>query len=411
MNQSVSRPSVSIIIPVHNAEAYLAQCLESVENQDFEEFEAICIDDASVDGSVNIIRSFAQRDKRFRLLENDQNLGAGPTRNRGLDTARGDFVSFLDSDDTISPDTLGKARARSLETNADICCYPLMLWHPSDGTTEELPFSLNPSFLPPGVSKSFSCKEAGIAAFLFTNPSVCTKMFKRDFLKRIEARFTDHHIAEDLLFTYSAFVQTDRIAILEGRFYRYNQDKPSRASTADANKMTDLVNAMDALSAKIDRLGQHETYREALSNLFLYHCWSVLSLMQDSASLDASFEACDGWKQRLREAGDLSFLYPHYEMTYRNLCFGSPESFALDTVADLKEAIAYRDSCIEQLSAEIDSHKEYEALLEAEGKATRLELDTLVQSRSFRLGTTLLYIPSAIKSKLTKHAEVKTTEP
>ncbi|QOS67181.1 glycosyltransferase family 2 protein [Eggerthella guodeyinii] len=405
-----SRPSVSVVIPVHNAEAYLDQCLESVARQDLEDIEVICIDDASIDGSARVVESFVQRDGRFKLLINDQNLGAGPTRNKGIEAARGDYVSFLDSDDTISPDALGKIHAHCLETDADICCCPITLWHPSNGTEEDLPFSLNPSLLPPGITEPFSCKEAGIAAFLFTNPSVCTKMFKRTFLEKIDARFTGHRIAEDLLFTYSAFVQTDRIAILEGRFYRYNQDKPDTGANLGAEMMSELVRAMDELRDRIVSRGMYETYRKALSNLFLYHCWSVLSLMPDAVSLENAFEACTGWKNQLQESDDLLFLYPHYEMTHRNICSGSPTSFLLDSLSDRDEAIAYRDGRIEQLTAETREHETYEKLLEAEIAVARHELDELLQSHSFRLGTTLLYIPSALMSKLARHRSEQTTE-
>ena len=93
---------ISVIIPIYNVQKYLAQCLESVAAQDYEDFEAICVDDCSTDDSVGIF-SDLKLDERFSLVRHRENLGLPSARNTGLMQARGSHVFFLDSDDWISP--------------------------------------------------------------------------------------------------------------------------------------------------------------------------------------------------------------------------------------------------------------------------------------------------------------------
>ena len=89
-------PKVSIIIPIYNTEKYLVECLDSVVNQTLKDIEIICIDDGSTDNSLAILKEYASKDDRIIVI-NKPNEGIGLTRNRGLCTATGEYVGFLDS--------------------------------------------------------------------------------------------------------------------------------------------------------------------------------------------------------------------------------------------------------------------------------------------------------------------------
>ena len=99
-------PRVSVLVTVYNRESYLAECLESILASDFEDFEVIVVDDQSTDRSVEIAREFAQRDARIRVFVNERNLGDYPNRNRAASLARGEFLKYIDADDTIYSHTL-----------------------------------------------------------------------------------------------------------------------------------------------------------------------------------------------------------------------------------------------------------------------------------------------------------------
>ncbi|MCW2274668.1 glycosyltransferase [Rhodoblastus acidophilus] len=114
------RPDVSIIIPVFNAAPYLEECLDSVLGQSLETIEVICVDDASTDDSAKILQEAADRDPRVRVLSNPDNLGAGPSRNRGLDAARGRFLRVVDADDLLPRDSTQVLLSRAVASGADL---------------------------------------------------------------------------------------------------------------------------------------------------------------------------------------------------------------------------------------------------------------------------------------------------
>ncbi|GET12936.1 hypothetical protein SN811_14360 [Ligilactobacillus agilis] len=93
---------ISIIVPVYNVEGYLPACLESILAQTFSDFEVILINDGSTDRSAKICREFAQKDERIRLVT-QENKGQALTRNRGLDYAQGEYITFVDADDRVAP--------------------------------------------------------------------------------------------------------------------------------------------------------------------------------------------------------------------------------------------------------------------------------------------------------------------
>lgn len=96
-------PKVSIIVPVYNAEKELRRCIESVQKQDYDQFELILVDDGSTDGSGSICDAYAETDQRIRVIHK-KNTGVSDSRNTAMSIARGEFLQFLDSDDWITPD-------------------------------------------------------------------------------------------------------------------------------------------------------------------------------------------------------------------------------------------------------------------------------------------------------------------
>lgn len=96
---------ISIIIPVFNAESYIQPCLDSISNQSYQEWECILIDDGSSDNSLLILNDIQKKDKRFKVIH-QSNSGAGIARNRGIEMAKGEYIIFVDSDDTIDKNYL-----------------------------------------------------------------------------------------------------------------------------------------------------------------------------------------------------------------------------------------------------------------------------------------------------------------
>ena len=110
---------ISVIIPIYNSEKYLSDCLESIINQTFKDIEIICINDGSKDKSEQIIKQYAEKDKRIILL-NQKNEGAGPARDKGVEISKGEYLSFIDSDDFFHFRTLEIAYNNIKKFNSDV---------------------------------------------------------------------------------------------------------------------------------------------------------------------------------------------------------------------------------------------------------------------------------------------------
>jgi len=115
-------PKISIIIPIYNEEKYLRRCLNSVQNQTFTEWQAICVDDGSTDNSGKIVKEYAAKDKRF-VVVHKKNGGQSDARNVGVDLAKGEFVLYLDSDDFIHPQTLELLHKFAIDNDADMVVF------------------------------------------------------------------------------------------------------------------------------------------------------------------------------------------------------------------------------------------------------------------------------------------------
>ena len=101
INLIKDKPDISVIIPVYNVEQYLKRCLDSILSNTYKNLEVICVDDGSTDNSLKILEFFAQKDPRVRILQQNRK-GPSAARNKGLDMAKGKYISFVDSDDFIS---------------------------------------------------------------------------------------------------------------------------------------------------------------------------------------------------------------------------------------------------------------------------------------------------------------------
>ena len=113
-------PKLSIIIPIYNRNKYIQKVLLSIQNQNIKDIEIIFVDDMSIDNGVEIIERFIKEDERIILLKNNKNSGTFYSRFVGLIFSKGDYISFIDSDDFFLPDILGNAYKAGIKNNVEI---------------------------------------------------------------------------------------------------------------------------------------------------------------------------------------------------------------------------------------------------------------------------------------------------
>ncbi|MBO5947125.1 MAG: glycosyltransferase [Alphaproteobacteria bacterium] len=115
-------PAISVIIPIYNVEKYLRRCLDSVQNQTFQDWEAICVNDGSPDNSADILAEYAAKDARFKIVDKE-NGGLSDARNAGMKVATGEYILYLDSDDFIHPQTMEIAHSLAVRDKSDIVSF------------------------------------------------------------------------------------------------------------------------------------------------------------------------------------------------------------------------------------------------------------------------------------------------
>ena len=138
-------PAISIIIPMYGVEKYLRRCLDSVLNQTFTDWQAICVDDGSPDKSGEIAEEYAKRDKRFVVIHKE-NGGLSDARNAGMPHATGDYILYIDSDDFIHPQTLEIAYSLALRDGSDIVSFTYDIVNDIQLECNKMPMSVNKNY-------------------------------------------------------------------------------------------------------------------------------------------------------------------------------------------------------------------------------------------------------------------------
>lgn len=230
-------PFFSIIVPVYNTEKYLKECIDSVIDQTFTDFELLLVDDGSKDSSYEICTGYAEKDKRIIPIRKD-NGGPSSARNLGLERSKGKFIAFLDSDDIIDKDWLQAFYKTINEYNADICYQGLEFFY-DDDNIEHRDFKKSTSCIIPldDFEQYFEDKWVLLSATV-------TKCIKAELIKRNKISFNCNiSICEDFLFTCSALNVAEKIAISHYDGYRYRVVKGSLSRhKIDHKKFIDTFN-------------------------------------------------------------------------------------------------------------------------------------------------------------------------
>lgn len=187
-------PKISVIIPVYNTENYLRRCLDSVCNQTLPDIEIICINDCSTDSSLELLREYASKDSRIKIIDFKENKGAAVARNTGIDEAQGEYIGFVDSDDFIDLDFYEKLYKKAAEANADI----------AKGN-----YAVNGIIVDSHINSIIE-KDKNALCFSF-----CSAIFRTKLLKEYNIRFPMLIDMEDPLFTLNFAQVSNKVVTME----------------------------------------------------------------------------------------------------------------------------------------------------------------------------------------------------
>ena len=208
-------PKISVIVPIYNAARYVRKCLDTLLAQTYYNYEIILIDDGSSDSSFLICKQYLKKSDKIKLFHK-KNGGVSSARNLGITKAEGQWITFVDSDDWVSPYYLEHLIGHISEEIDLVFSYAVLVG--KDGTLlkEEFP------------SKMISSDNLEIAFAenaLHGHTSPWSKLYKRDLINQIHLRFDERmHIGEDLLFLYKYILQCNKILISSDTDYFYNYE-------------------------------------------------------------------------------------------------------------------------------------------------------------------------------------------
>ena len=222
---------ISVIIPVYNVEQYLAQCLENIIHQTYNNLEIICINDGSLDNSKKILKHYAKLDKRIKVI-NQQNSGQSIARNTGIKNATGNYIHFMDSDDYIPLNYYEEMIKSLANTNADIVCsgfYFEMFCEKSICYKERFIYTTLIDKLQNTYAKYYNY--------------IWRYLIKTSFIKKNNFYFTEHKIFEDIEYNIHLLTKANKVVTAPNIQYFYRYNKESTVNKKSRNYDVDYRNA------------------------------------------------------------------------------------------------------------------------------------------------------------------------
>ncbi|MCD8390767.1 MAG: glycosyltransferase [Firmicutes bacterium] len=254
---------VSVITPVYNGEKTIARCVDSILAQTLTETEIIVVNDGSTDKTAEILSGY----KNIRVI-NQENAGQGFARNRGIDAARGEYIAFVDADDTIEPNMLAAMYAAAKESGAEITQCAI-----NDIRGESV------SVRPKTARENVSAANTGEYIFKYIRGlthtyEVCNKLFLTSFVKENNLRFYDTKIyhCEDLIFNFDAVSHLKTIAFLPQAMYNYYISDAGHNRRDKKKKITGLIKAFEEVTAHQSDIGAKKAAECIAAVIILSEC-------------------------------------------------------------------------------------------------------------------------------------------
>lgn len=300
-----SLPKISIIVPVYNVEKYLRCCLDSIVAQTFTDWECICVDDGSPDNSGKILDEYAAKDNRFVIIHKE-NGGVSSARNVGLDIARGEWISFVDSDDILVQDCFACLMSE-LNRNSNVgvleCYY------------RSFPYPRKKRFYPDTLLNSTEWIDRVCQLVFTSDNSLCcprTMLVRCDIIG--EERFDEQMCIYEDVFFYLSVINKSKvcIAIYREELYLYRISTGSLTRSGVSVKgITSAILLAENIKDSIPEYQEPRRQKFLLSTLLMLYV-----LMKNNKKIEISlYKDIDFLKKEIRKKK--VFCFVHHNMTFK----------------------------------------------------------------------------------------------
>lgn len=277
---------VTIALSTYNVAPYLRDSLERIVSQTLKDIEILCIDDASTDGTQEILRDYASKDNRIRLVEKKKNEGLSVSRNMALSLALGDYICFVDGDDLMDFDLMEEAYGLAVKKNADE-----VMWDYYEFGENLFKFvdKNSPSSL---IGVSPNDRHSLIKRMAFT----WVRLFKTSSIRNLGVHFPEGRTKQDLPVHWLTTACLKRIVLLPKRKYAYRISR-TQTSSKKGKVMLDMAHVTE-YAAQI--LKEHQVFDEYSAD-FYHMQLNFLKSMYDGISMDFKIDAIDKIKEIYKE--------------------------------------------------------------------------------------------------------------
>lgn len=238
-------PTVSVIVPVYNAEKYVSVCMDSILAQTYTDFEVLCFNDGSSDGSLKILRDYEKKDKRVKVID-QKNMGVAKTRNKAVGQARGEFVAFMDNDDFVDSDYLERLLPRKGE-DVVISGYR----RPDQDGIIKTEVRLDNEYW---------------SRFVVVAP--WAKIYRKDFIVKNKLEFLDNNIGEDVYFNLLAMLTARNVRVLD--YVGYNWFINDKSVSNTKQRTFDGLDVMFLLDSCYEQLDKRNILKDNYDVVELY---------------------------------------------------------------------------------------------------------------------------------------------
>lgn len=260
--QYFSRPKVSLIIPVYNAEEFLDESIGSLLNQTLHDIELVCVNDGSKDNSLKMLENFAKKDSRVVIID-QPNGGCGAARNKALDNAIGDYIYFFDPDDYILPNALEELYNNAKSNDSDFVIFKIASFRDGEPIDYNSPgFEFEKIF--PNVdfnNFTFSYKEVK-RHVLLSSFAPWTKFYKKEFLDKYpDFRFHTNVAFDDVPFHVQSMLRASKISYVPEFFYHYRLSNPNSVNNTASNA-PDILKIVNFVEDFLKSNGFYDEFKE-----------------------------------------------------------------------------------------------------------------------------------------------------
>lgn len=256
---------ISIIVPVYKTEKYLDRCIESIVNQTYKNIEIILVDDGSPDNCPKMCDDWANRDDRIKVVHKE-NGGLSDARNKGLESATGDYIGFVDSDDVISEKMYETLLVLIEKNDCEISKCDFYRFNEGD----------NPKYTIKEKSNIINSDEMLKNVLLDKMGNyVCNKLFKKELFDDIS--FENNVAYEDMFIFYKLVLKSNKIAVTNSELYGYMQRKDSITNGCSVKNVKDYMNAINTRYNDLADNKELKKYLELskIIGIYIYHIKAV----------------------------------------------------------------------------------------------------------------------------------------